>query len=76
MKQDLKGAMVLIEHARDAVAAAAKKVHNGEEPYQKMFEASMSLIGVVGALKREMEDRAADYLMGESIKRRENSWKE
>ena len=37
MKQDLKGAKVLIEHARDSVAAAAKMVHNGDEPYRKMF---------------------------------------
>lgn len=69
MKQELKGAMVLIEHARDAVAAAAKMVHSGEEPYQKMFEASMALLGVIGALNREMEDRATDQLIGKAIKK-------
>jgi hypothetical protein len=69
VKQDLKGAMVLIEHARDSVAAAAKMVHNGDEPYRKMFEASMSLLGVVGALNREMEDRATDQLIGKAIKK-------
>jgi len=69
VKQDLKCAMALIEHARDAVAAAAKMVHNGDEPYRKMFEASMSLLGVIGALNREMENRATDQLIGKAIKK-------
>jgi hypothetical protein len=66
--------MVLIEHARDTVAAAAKMVHNDaepyREPYRKMFEASMSLLGVVGALNREMEDRATDQVIGKAIKKK------
>ena len=68
MKQNLKEAMVLIEHARDTVAAAAKQVHNEGEPYRKMFEASMALLGTIGALQREMEDRATDQLMGRAMK--------
>jgi hypothetical protein len=49
-------------------------VHNDaepyREPYRKMFEASMSLLGVVGALNREMEDRATDQLIGKAIKKK------
>jgi len=76
MKQDLKGALILIDHALDTLAAAAKKVHQGEDPYNKMFEVSLGLLRARDALKQEMENRAADYLMGKAIKRREDAWKD
>jgi len=68
MKQDLRKALILIEHARDAVAEAAKLVEQDGETYHGMFESSIVLTKVVGQLKRDREDKAIDALIALALK--------
>jgi len=68
MKQDLKEALVLAEHSRDSIAAAAKLVDRNGEIYARMLKSSLALTEVVGEIQRAREDRATDALIGLSIR--------
>ena len=68
MKQDLEEALILAEHSRDAIAAAAKLVDCDGEIYARMLKSSLALTEVVGEIQRAREDRATDALIGLSIR--------
>lgn len=68
MKQDLKEALVLAEHSRDAIGAAAKLVDRDGEIYARMLKSFLALTEVVGEIQRAREDRATDALIGMSIR--------
>lgn len=68
MKQDLKEALALAEHSRDAIAAAAKLVERDGEIYGRMLKSFLALTEVVGEIQRAREDCATDALIGLSIR--------
>ena len=68
MKQDLKEALILAEHSRDAIAAAAKLVKRDGEIYGRMLKSFLALTEVVGEIQIAREDRATDALISLSIR--------
>ena len=68
MKQDPHEALVLVEHARDCIYAAAKHFPEDTEAFDSLRNLAMPLVTAIGSIKRHREDRATDALIALSLK--------